>query len=300
MNIALRYWQKYAPNRILTLMRLLAEPKSLKKSRMAVLEYFKTLDQNTLSPEILEGLTYLKSHKYSPFPYKWTQKYDNMLTEVFRDEQLNRYYIMFDQKRMYFPSRFTENQVIWAARSMYKEQDPQSPHLYLTTDFQLDADSIVIDAGVAEGNFSLAVVEKVKRLYLIECEAEWMDTIKITFAPWKDKVVFVEKFMSDVAGETTTTIDSLIKPDANEKYFIKMDIEGFEQKALAGMKNLASSGCDIKMNICTYHQPNALNEIEDIVSGYGLKYQVSNGYVLFFQPGEQPSFRKVLIRAQKN
>jgi hypothetical protein len=300
MNIVLRAWQKYAPNSILILMRLLAEPKSLKANRKAVLQYFKTQDNGSLSPEILEGINYLKSHKFSPFPYKWTQKYDSLLTDVFRDEKLNQYYILFEEKSMYFPARFTESQVIWAARSIYKEQDPQSPHLYLTSDFQVDADSIVIDAGVAEGNFGLAVVDKVKRLYLIESDAEWMDSIKLTFAPWKEKVVFVEKFMSDEAGETTTSIDSLIKPDANEKYFIKMDIEGFEQKALAGMKNLASSGCPVKMNVCTYHQPNALNEIEAIVEGYGFKYQISDGYVLFFQPGEQPSFRKVLIRAEKN
>ena len=300
MNIALRAWQKYAPNKILIFMRLLTEPKSLKANRKAVLQYFKTQDKGSLSPEILEGINYLKSHKYSPFPYKWTQKYDNLLTEVFRDEKLNRYYILFDGKNMYFPARFTESQVIWAARSIYKEQDPKSPHLYLTSDFQVDADSIVIDAGVAEGNFALAVVEKVKRLYLIESDAEWMDSIKLTFAPWKEKVVFVEKFMSDVDGETTTSLDSLIKPDADEKYFIKMDIEGFEQNALAGMKNLAASGCPVKMNVCTYHQPNALNEIEAIVKEYGFKYQVSDGYVLFFQPGEQPSFRKVLIRAEKN
>ena len=300
MNIALRAWQKYAPNKILIFMRLLTEPKSLKANRKAVLLYFKTQDKGSLSPEILEGINYLKSHKYSPFPYKWTQKYDNLLTEVFRDEKLNRYYILFDGKNMYFPARFTESQVIWAARSIYKEQDPKSPHLYLTSDFQVDADSIVIDAGVAEGNFALAVVEKVKRLYLIESDAEWMDSIKLTFAPWKEKVVFVEKFMSDVDGETTTSLDSFIKPDADEKYFIKMDIEGFEQNALAGMKNLAASGCPVKMNVCTYHQPNALNEIEAIVKEYGFKYQVSDGYVLFFQPGEQPSFRKVLIRAEKN
>ena len=299
MNIVLSAWQRFAPNRLLIFFRLLLEPKRLKARRKDVLEYYRAQNPITLNPEIQEGLKYLKYHKYSPFPYKWTQKYDNLLTDVHRDENYNRYYIRFEGKRMYFPGRFTKNQVIWAARSMYKEQDNSSPHLYITPDFKVEPGSIVIDAGVAEGNFGLAVVEKVKRLFLIECDPEWMEAIKLTFAPWKEKVVFIEKFMSDTASETTTSIDSLIYPEANEKYFIKMDIEGLEQKALAGMKNLVNSGNPVKMNVCTYHQPDAFNEIEAIVKGYGFRYQASDGYVLFFQPGEKPSFRKVLLRAEK-
>jgi hypothetical protein len=123
--------------------------------------------------------------------------------------------------------------------------------------------------------------------------------LKLTFAPWKEKVIFVEKYLSDCDGETTVSIDSLLKPHADEKYFIKMDIEGFEQKALAGMKNLVSSGNAIKMDVCTYHQPDALTEIEVILKDYRFQYHVSNGYVLFFQHGEEPSFRKVLIRAER-
>jgi len=158
---------------------------------------------------------------------------------------------------------------------------------------------VVIDAGVAEGNFALSVVDKAKRLYLIECEAEWVEALKLTFAPWKEKVIFVEKYMSDSEGDLMVSIDSLLKPFANEKYFIKMDIEGYEQKALAGMKNLVASGNAIKMAVCTYHQPYALQEISTILGDYGFECQVSKGFVLFFQPGEVPSFRKVLIRAEK-
>jgi len=275
------------------------ESKSLKARRMAVLHHFKGIDPTTLDHEILEALKYLKTHKYASFPFKWTEKYDTFLPEVFTDIENQRMYVLFEGKKMYFPKRYTETQIIWAIRSIYKEQDTESPHLYLTPDFQLEPDSVVIDAGVAEGNFALSVVDKAKRLYLIECEAEWVEALKLTFAPWKDKVIFVEKYMSDSEGELTVSIDSLLKPVANERYFIKMDIEGFEQKALAGMKNLVASGNAIKMNVCTYHQPNALMEINTILGEYGFNSKVSKGFVLFFQPGEEPSFRKVLIRAEK-
>ena len=299
MSTVKRIWQKVAPHKLLVCINFLLEPKSYKERRHTVLEYFEKLDTTRLSPEIKEGLKYLKSHKYTPFPYKWTLKYDTMSPKVYHDEKRQCFYVLFEGKKMYFPKRFTETQVGWTVRGIYKEQDPQSPHLYLTPDFQFETDSIVIDAGVAEGNFSLSIVEKAKRIYLIECEKEWMDALKLTFAPWKEKVIFVEKFMSDVASETTTSIDSLVKPEPGEKYFIKMDIEGFEQKALSGMKNLVASGNSIKMDVCTYHQPNALQEIEKIATDYGFKCKVSSSFMLYFQPGEEPSFRRVLIRAEK-
>jgi hypothetical protein len=182
---------------------------------------------------------------------------------------------------------------------MLKEQDPLSPHLYLNYDFQVEPGSIVIDAGVAEGNFALSVVEKAKRLYLIECNTEWMEALRLTFAPWKEKVVFIEKYMSDIESDTTTSIDALVRPESGEKYFIKLDIEGFEQKALSGMKTLVASGNPVKIDVCTYHRQNDLKEIGAILQSCGFSYKVSDGYLLYFQTGEEPSFRKVLIRAGK-
>jgi len=299
MNILHRTWQKMVPYKMLVFVRFMLESKSLKARRMAVLNHFKSIDPKTLEPEILDALKYLKTHKYASFPFFWTEKYDTFLPEVHQDPENSRLYVLFEGKKMYFPKRYTETQIIWSLRSIFKEQDSESPHLYLTPEFQVEPDSVIIDAGVAEGNFALSVVEKAKRLYLIECEAEWVEALKLTFAPWKEKVIFVEKYMSDSEGESTVSIDSLLKPVANEKYFIKMDIEGFEQKALAGMKNLVASGNAIKLNVCTYHQPFALKEISEILGDYGFDCQVSKGFVLFFHPGEEPSFRKVLIRAEK-
>lgn len=300
MNNIQRVWQKLSPNFLLVFVRFILEPTDYKSRRKAVLIHFKNFDQNTLLPEIREGLKYLRCHKYSPFPYKWTKKYDSLLPEVFRDDENQCFYILFDKKKMYFPKDYTVTKVIWSVRRILKEQDPHSPHLYIRDDFQVDPGSIIIDAGVAEGNFALSVVEKAKRLYLIECDIKWIEALKLTFAPWKEKVVFVQKFMSDKQSDSTTSIDSLVIPEKGDKYFIKLDIEGFEKKALSGMNRLVSSGQPLKMNVCTYHHPDDLTEIEAILQSYGFKWKVSDGYVLYFQNGEEPSFRKALIRAEKN
>lgn len=299
MNSLQRYWQMASPNFLLTYVRFLLEPERLKVQRKAVLNHFSKINDQSLATEIREGLKFLKYHKYTPFPYKWTQKYDNLLPEVFFDDNSQTFYAMFEGKRMYFPKSYNRTKVIWAVRSILKEQDAASPHLYLTHNFQVEDDSIIIDAGVAEGNFALSVVQKARKLILIECEPEWMEALKLTFAPWKEKVQFVEKYMSDSLSDTTVSIDSLVTPEPGNKYFIKMDIEGYEQLALSGMNNLLASGCHVKMNVCTYHRPNDLVEIKATLESSGFSCEVSDGYVLFFQPDEEPSFRKVLIRANK-
>jgi hypothetical protein len=299
MNKIQRIWQKVSPNFLLVFLRLVLAPKNYKERRRAVLSYFKNIDRKSLEPEIREGLNYLRFHKFSSFPYKWTQKYDSLMPEVFRDEENHCFYSLFDGKKMYFPKHYTLTHVIWSARAILKEQDTHSPHLYLTGDFNVEPGSIIMDAGVAEGNFALTVVDEAKRLYLIECDQVWMDALRLTFAPWKEKVVFIEKYLSDEKSDYTTSIDDLLKPEEGEQYFIKLDIEGYEQKALAGMKKLVSSVNHIKLNVCTYHKPGDFEEIKAILQSYGFNCHVSEGYVLYFQMDEIPSFRKVLIRAEK-
>jgi hypothetical protein len=299
MNPLRRLWQQVSPGFLLVFIRLLLEPKDYTVRRKAVLKYYRNIDPATLPPEIREGLKFLKCHKYTPLPYKWTRKYDNYIPEVFRDEVNQSFYVLFEEKKMYFPKSFTSTKVVWAFRAAVREQDPDSPHLYLNGDFHPADGSIIIDAGVAEGNFALSVIEKAKKLYLVECDPGWMEALRLTFEPWKDKVVFVEKFMSDVPGDTTACIDELLSQEENEHFFIKLDIEGYEKKALSGMKRLIASGKKVRMNVCTYHYPNDFKEILASLEQYGFVCRPTEGYVLFFHPGEEPSFRRVLIRAEK-
>ncbi|MBK8884650.1 MAG: FkbM family methyltransferase [Bacteroidales bacterium] len=299
MNSIRRLWQRASPNFLLVLVRFLLEPKDYTVRRKAVLKYYSKVDPATLPPEIAEGIKFLRSHKYTPLPYRWTRKYENFIPEVFRDESNQFLYVVYEGRTMYFPRRFTSTEVVWAVRAAMREQDNHSPHLYLTDDFHPEEGSIIVDAGVAEGNFALSVIEKAKRLYLIECDPEWMEALRLTFEPWKDKVVFVEKFMSDKPGENTTSLDELLSSEGEGNYFIKLDIEGYEQKALAGMKNLIESGNPVRMNVCTYHNPDDFTDIWSTLESYGFLCKATEGYVLFFHPGEKPEFRKVLIRAEK-
>ena len=295
MNKLQKVW-----NEILSLIRFILEPKSYKTRRKLVLAHYKKTDLGKQPIEIVEALKFLKYHKYNPFPFKWILKYDHLKIKVFKDESLKRFYVYFNEKKLYYPLHFTKKHCVWATRSILKEQDPQSAHLYLTENFQVDQDSIVIDAGVAEGNFSLLVIDKVKKIFLIECDPAWVEALKLTFEPWKEKVVFVQKNLSDINDDNSVTIDSLVEPQPNEKYFVKMDIEGYEKRALAGMTKLLTAQNSLKMDICTYHHPNDLIDLSSIVKKFNLTWRTSDSYVLFFLPGEQPSFRKALIRVERS
>ena len=126
-----------------------------------------------------------------------------------------------------------------------------------------------------------------------------MEALRLTFEPWKDKVIFVEKFMSDTSGSSSVTIDELLDPFENTHYFIKLDIEGYERKALSAMKGLLASGKRVRMNVCTYHHQEDFVEIKNALVSSGFACTPSEGYVLFSHPGEDPAFRKVLIRAER-
>ena len=40
-------------------------------------------------------------------------------------------------------------------------------------DFEVSADDVAIDIGSAEGNFTLNIIDKIQRAYVIEADPEW-------------------------------------------------------------------------------------------------------------------------------
>ena len=292
-------WQKVAPLQIQSLINLYTDTPVNKEKRKAFLRNAKSRKKSELTPEEVEAIRFFKTHRFSPFPFRWTLKYDNLMVDVLYDDSVSFYYVLFEGKRLYFPKNYTRNQVIWTMRSILKEQDQKSAHLYLTEDFQVEEGTIMIDGGVAEGSLSLSLIEKVKKLYLIECEPNWVEALQLTFAPWKDKVVFIGKYLSDKSDEQNINIDSMLEVNPQDKYFIKLDVEGYEKQTLIGMSHFFSVVKNLKMCVCTYHFQKDADEIYAILTGKGLKCEFSDGYLLFDQGSTFSTFRKALIRAEK-
>lgn len=74
----------------------------------------------------------------------------------------------------------------------------------------------------------------------------------------------------------TAVLDSRLPADIN---YIKMDIEGAEQSALAGAVEIPERCDDIRCAICFYHCWEDEQEIRHILEKHGLETETSRGYM---------------------
>lgn len=61
-----------------------------------------------------------------------------------------------------------------------------------------------MDAGVCEGNFALRFIDRARKIYLIEADASWMEALERTFALYREKIVFCNKFLSRYVDAAAT------------------------------------------------------------------------------------------------
>ena len=173
------------------------------------------------------------------------------------------------------------------------EQDIESPHRYLTADFNVQEGDIVVDVGVAEGNFALDVIDKVKKIYLIEVDEGWIQALKETFKENLDRVVIIDKYVTSLTKGKYVTLDSIIDENVD---FIKMDIEGNEWDALLGAENLIRRSPGIRCAVCSYHRPFDEVLIKDVLERYGLECSTSPGYMWFHENTYNTMVRSWFLR----
>lgn len=248
--------------------------------------------------EIAVIMDRLKNKPLEVFNYDFVEKYDVSDSEIFYDEVKGLYYVLYHGKKMYFSKVYdTVSKVKAYYKSILVEQDVNSPHLYLTSEFDVQNDAVVIDAGVAEGNFSLSIIDKVSKIYMFEPDQDWIKALQYTFEPYKDKIVIISKCLSNYINDVTTTIDSEIDEQIN---FIKMDIEGEEFYSLLGAKRTIAASEDLKCVICTYHQEFAYEAITQLLEKHDIEYETSAGY-MWYPDGKMrpPILRRGVVRGCK-
>uniref|UniRef100_I5AW53 Methyltransferase FkbM domain-containing protein n=1 Tax=Eubacterium cellulosolvens (strain ATCC 43171 / JCM 9499 / 6) TaxID=633697 RepID=I5AW53_EUBC6 len=222
---------------------------------------------------------------------------------VFRDDRIPYPYINYLGKKLYLPSDFPfekdydGNPIV--INIVENDQYDNSPHLYMKENHQFKG-GVLIDAGVAEGNFALKYVDNADKIFLIESDKKWLNVLQYTFAPYKDKVIIVPKRLGRKDNREEITIDSIIGD--NECDFIKMDIEGSEPDALlGGIETLRKN--NIKLSICAYHQRYDEKYIRFILESLGYDTEVSHGF-MFFQHDDDIDisldFRRGIVYGKKN
>lgn len=249
--------------------------------------------QNTISYWEKNDVTFFNQFEFAPVQYD----------TVYWDTNSNMPYVLYGNRRLYYPRGyngfFVKDDKLCVASYREMEQHENSPHRYLTDEICIRENDIVIDAGAREGDFALSYIDRIKKLYLFEGDSEWAEALKYTYRDYREKVVIIDKMLSDVSGDNEITLEESI--DGGKIDFIKMDIEGAEVKILYAAQKLLREN-SVRCAICCYHKKNDRRDIENIFVQNGYQCSVSGGHVVFLaDPNifKEADFRKGIVYAQK-
>lgn len=262
--------------------------------------------------ELRHAIRFTKKHGLHQYPYDFSLNRDVNSIDVFEDSTSEMCYVLHKGKRLYWPRDFSTDEIKESYFCLARvEQHPDSPHCYLSDTFDVTENSVIMDIGAAEGIFTLSVIERVKKAYLLECDPRWLPPLKATFAPYMSKAVIIEKFLSDCTtiDKNTITLDDLmleIGGGGGPVDFIKADIEGCEKALLEGGKKIFRSHKPDKIAIACYHRPEDEKNLKNILHTYGFTTHFSSGYMIpmgatpwggdFLSP---PYLKRGIIRGQK-
>lgn len=239
--------------------------------------YWKQQSGSRYGEEAEAVFSYIEKNEcVNVFNYEFSKMYAGMNIEVFMDEASGHYYVMFEGKRMYFPIGWEHERIREYCVGIYMEQDRQSPHCYYDEEYGVREGDVVIDGGTAEGNFALNVIDKAKKIYLVETEEEWVETLNLTFSEYKDKVVIVNGFLDEKTEQNHYSLADIATEEVN---YVKMDIEGFERCVLRGAEDMLVNANNLRMAICSYHCNGDYEWITDYLSSLGYATKNSHGYM---------------------
>jgi hypothetical protein len=271
----------------------------LKKSlRYKILNYFASLPDNEVNEEQKEATQYIENNEVRILPYRFHTNYSPERVEVVYDQVKGMRYVLQDGKRLYFKKRWSEKKIRRSYCDLMREQDLESPHRYLTDTFTIGKDDTLADIGAAEGNFSLAVIENIKKVYIFEYDQEWIEAINATFAPWAHKVVIINKFMSDHNDSKNIRFDTFFENNTDVTFF-KIDVDGAESVVLSSCEKVFNSPGSFKIALCTYHKPDDEKNFTRLLRDYGFTVTPSKGYMINYYDKKlkAPYMRRGLIRA---
>ncbi len=209
--------------------------------------------------------------------YDFTEEYHALPVQVEWDGSCGMRYIPYRGRKMFFPRAWDENRIASYYRSLVMEQDERSPHCYVKASYVVEAGDIVVDAGAAEGIFTLDCVDRADKVYLIEADSAWVEALEQTFREDRDKVQIIYGFLDRFHEGSHVSLDGLFETE--EIGYIKMDIEGAEKAALEGASRVLERCGNIKCAICSYHCREDEESIRHTLNAYGFTTDTSWGYM---------------------
>lgn len=263
-----------------------------------IINYYNNLPKEKVSDEESLVIQYLKSNKLFAFPYDFTKKYKPSDIRIQKDEEQNLFYMIYNGKKLFYKNGKRKKKAQKYFNSILLEQDKESPHRYLTDEFNIKKNDIVVDVGAAEGNFALDVIDKAKKIYLFESDPEWKAALEASFNPWKEKVSIIQKEVSDKNDDKHVSLDVFFA-DKEDFNILKIDVEGAEQLVLNGVKRSIEKAKKRKIAVCTYHRQHDSKLFAKFFKEHDFQTSLSKGYIIFRRNIEKPYLRKGLIWAIK-
>jgi hypothetical protein len=251
-----------------------------------------------ISSEEQEVLHFICTKGYAPvFPYAFPDEYNSSAIEVFIDDKCGLRYVLYCGHKLYFKRSWSEEVVRRNFNYLLIEQDHRSPHCYLSNHFIIEDGEVLADIGAAEGNFALAHVDKLSKIYLFEHDEEWIEALQYTFAPWQHKVEIIKKYVSDKDDIENISIDQFFLN--KEIHLLKIDVDGGERALLRGAIQTFTSKKIKKTVICTYHYQDDYLEFRNFFERLNpASLEHSSGFMFFREDTDQkpPFMRRGLLR----
>jgi hypothetical protein len=273
--------------------------KHINSLKPKILDYYNNQYPGQVMNDVKIALAYLENNPISVFPYNFERKYKDIEVDIQIDQVSMLKYILFDNKKLFFPKNFNDNEITFYFRGILAEHDEDSPHRYLSDIFSVGQGDVIGDIGVAEGIFALSVIDKASKVYLFEKNELWIEALQATFSPWIDKVEIVNAYVSEVDDHHQISLDSFF---LNRKIdFLKIDVDGGEKLLLKGADKLLRRPNAPKVAICTYHNQSDATEFEHYFLQHGFEVSLTKGFMLFIYDFNiaAPFFRKGVLRASK-
>jgi ADP-heptose:LPS heptosyltransferase len=225
-------------------------------------------------------------------------------TKITFDDMAGMFYAITDENhRLYFKRGLRRKTVGEWFNNLCMEQDVRSPHNYCFDDMTILGDTIIADAGAAEGNFTLKFIDKIKMAFLFETDPEWIEALEATFRPWKNKVVIVNKFVGDTNDRNCITLDEFFSSH-QKPTLLKLDIEGAERKALGGADRLLRDGTVSDVLACAYHHKDDAGVLSGMLRSRNYATSFSPGCILAiresgFSPDAPFDFRRGMLHGKR-
>jgi hypothetical protein len=242
-------------------------------------QYLKNGNNGIPEKDKIGILKFLSCNLISHISYPFVKEYRYRLVKPVFDKTCSMYYVLHNNKKLYFKKSWDKSKIRNMYNTLCTEQDKRSPHSYEYLNQQISTQDIAIDAGAAEGIWSLDIIESVKFIYIFELEDDWIEALSATFAPWKEKVEIVNLCLSDKTEKGKVALDDYFQNKNISPTIIKADIEGGEQKLLKGAQKLLPDTIR-GIVMCTYHNYGDYALISMLLKNIGFKTVTSGGYLL--------------------